>query len=103
MAIAVRKAALIIEFTSLGILILWLLWVAEMKPQESRLTLANLTLPFTASFFVLAGFITDLYFRWIKNTEQKRNTVHLLLFCFLALCLLGVWAVSLMKTITTLG
>ena len=95
-----HKLSLIVEFTALAILIGSMVWIGQIKQAGSALATWQLALPVVASFFVLAGFLSNMYFRWIDSTGGKANTPqrNQLFFWILSLSLLTVWAAAVAKT-----
>lgn len=98
-----HKLSLIVEFAALAILIGSMVWIGQIKQAGSPLATWQLALPVVASFFVLAGFLSNMYFRWIKSAGGKANTTphNRLFFWILALSLLSVWCIAVIKTFFT--
>lgn len=95
-----HKLSLIVEFTALFILIVSMVWIGQIKQAGDPLATWQLALPVIASFFVLSGFLSNMYFRWIssaggKSSLTQRNQVF---FWLLALSLLTVWGFAVVKT-----
>ena len=95
-----HKLSLIVEFTALIILVASMVWIGQIKQSGAPLATWQLALPVVASFFVLAGFLSNMYFRWVasaggKSALTQRNR---LFFWLLALSLLSVWCIAVIKT-----
>ncbi|UZE96513.1 hypothetical protein [Alkalimarinus alittae] len=95
-----HKLSLIVEFTALFVLITSMVWIGQIKQAGAALVTWQLALPVVASFFVLAGFLSNMYFRWIdsaggKSSLTQRNQIF---FWLLALSLLSVWCFAVIKT-----
>ena len=95
-----HKLSLIIEFSALFILISSMVWIGQIKQAGSPLSTWQLALPVVASFFVLAGFLSNMYFRWVnsaggQSSITQRNRIF---FWLLALSLFSVWCFAVIKT-----
>ncbi|MFD2231955.1 hypothetical protein [Alkalimarinus sediminis] len=95
-----HKLSLIVEFTALIVLIGSMVWIGQIKQSGAPLATWQLALPVVASFFVLTGFLSNMYFRWISSAGGKsaltpRNQTF---FWLLALSLLSVWCIAVIKT-----
>ena len=95
-----HKLSLIIEFTALIVLVASMVWIGQIKQSGAPLATWQLALPVIASFFVLAGFLSNMYFRWVtsaggKSALTQRNQIF---FWLLALSLLSVWCIAVIKT-----
>ena len=95
-----HKLSLIVEFTALFVLIASMVWIGQIKQSGTPLVTWQLALPVVASFFVLAGFLSNMYFRWVGSAGgngaiTQRNR---LFFWLLALSLLLVWCMAVFKT-----
>jgi len=98
-----HKLSLIVEFSALAILIGSMVWIGQIKQAGNALATWQLALPVIASFFVLAGFLSNMYFRWINSAGGKSNTTprNRVFFWILALSLLSVWCIAVIKTFFT--
>lgn len=93
-----RKPLLIIEFSSLAILLASMAWFGNQSTAESPINAAWLLLPAVASLGVFLSFIGLMYLRWVASANDQSKTRHKLIFSLLALSLLGIWVYSIVNT-----
>ncbi|GGC69566.1 hypothetical protein [Marinobacter halophilus] len=93
-----RKPLLIIEFSSLAILLASMAWFANQSTAESPVNPAWLLLPAAASLGVFLSFIGLMYLRWVASANGQGSTRQKLAFSLLAMTLLGVWVFSIANT-----
>ncbi|KXO06784.1 hypothetical protein [Marinobacter excellens] len=93
-----RKPLLIVEFSSLAILLASMAWFGNQSTVENPVSAAWLLVPAVASLGVFLSFIGLMYLRWVASANNEDNTRHKLIFLLLALSLLGVWVYSIANT-----
>ena len=93
-----RKPLLIVEFSSLAILLASMAWFGNQSTVENPVSAAWLLVPAVASLGVFLSFIGLMYLRWVVSAGNEGNTRHKLIFILLALSLLGVWVYSIANT-----
>lgn len=95
-----HKLSLIVEFSALIVLVASMAWIGQLKQAGEPLATWQIALPVIASFFVLAGFLSNMYFRWIDSAGGKSNTTvrNRVFFGLLALSLFSVWCIAVVKT-----
>ncbi|MCP5208567.1 MAG: hypothetical protein H7A01_15275 [Hahellaceae bacterium] len=93
---------LVIEFTSLLILIGSLVWLGRLNTAGMEITWWYLAVPILASAVTLAAFAGNLYVRWLNVAKGKIERHHQLLFGIFCLLLLGVWIIAVIQTAQSL-
>ncbi|BEH13142.1 MULTISPECIES: hypothetical protein [Marinobacter] len=93
-----RKPLLIVEFSSLAILLVSMAWFGNQSTAETPVSAAWLLVPAVASLGVFLSFIGLMYLRWVASASDDRNSRHKLIFLLLALSLLGIWVYSIANT-----
>ncbi|WP_250655555.1 hypothetical protein [Alkalimarinus coralli] len=95
-----HKLSLIVEFSALIVLVASMVWIGQIKQAGEAISTWQLALPIVASFFVLTGFMSNMYFRWIDSAGGKSSTTqrNRVFFWLLALSLLSVWCIAVIKT-----
>ncbi|MGP9831772.1 hypothetical protein [Marinobacter sp. NSM] len=93
-----RKPLLIVEFSSLAILLVSMAWFGNQSTAETPVSAVWLLVPAVASLGVFLSFIGLMYLRWVASASNEGNTRHKLIFVLLALSLLGVWVYSIANT-----
>lgn len=93
-----RKPLLIVEFSSLAILLASMAWFGRQSTAENAMNSAWLLLPAVASLGVFVSFIGLMYLRWVASADDQSKTRHKLVFSLLALTLLGVWIYGIVNT-----
>jgi len=97
-----RKIALITEFTALAVLLLSIGWLGHLKETGTPVTTFLLIIPFAASFLVMGGFISSLFFRWQetqKNQSADALKMQKIVFILLAVGLSAAWLIAILKTL----
>jgi hypothetical protein len=95
-----RQRALIVEFSALAILLISVGWLAHFKDADEKPGSLFLIIPITASFFVLGGFISSLFFRWLESKAEhspEAQKMQKAVFAFMAFSLTVIWVVSVLK------
>src|SRR5690554_960952 len=90
-----RKPLLVVEFSSLAILLLSMFWLSNTDQQMAP---AWLLIPALASLGVFLSFIGLMYLRWVASVSDQRRTRHRVIFALLTLTLLGVWIYGIANT-----
>ena len=96
-----RQRALIIEFTALAVLLLSVGWLGQLKEAGDAIGSIHLIIPLTASFLVLGGFISSLFFRWQESQNEhspEAQKMQKTMFAFMAFALLVIWLIAALKT-----
>ncbi len=96
-----RQRALITEFTALAVLLLSIGWLGHLKEAGEAISAIHLILPLTASFLVLGGFISSLFFRWQESQNEhspEARKMQKTMFAFMAFALLVIWLIAALKT-----
>lgn len=87
---------LILEFSSLAVLLISLLWLGQMSQAGEPLNLGHRLLPVIASGLTLAGFLGCMYVRWLRAAEaitQPRRALFVFFWVF-ALSLFAIWLMA---------
>ncbi|HLV77428.1 MAG TPA: hypothetical protein VKY53_05830 [Marinobacter sp.] len=90
-----RKPLLVVEFSSLAVLLLSMFWLSNTDQQMAP---AWLLIPALASLGVFLSFIGLMYLRWIVAVAGRRKRLHQIIFALLTLTLLGVWLYGIAST-----
>lgn len=98
-----RKPLLIIEFSSLAILLISMAWFGSRADSGGALSAVWLLIPAAASLGVFASFIGLMYLRWVVAATDQRRGRHKIIFGLLTLTLLGVWVYAIGNTWLSLG
>lgn len=93
-----RKHLLIIEFSSLAILLISMAWFSSRAGSGEALSAAWLLIPAVASLGIFLSFIGLMYLRWVATADEQRRTRHKIIFTLLTITLLGVWIYSIANT-----
>ncbi len=93
-----RKPLLIVEFSSLAVLLVSMIWFSRQADAGMSLNAAWLILPAVASLGVFLSFIGLMYLRWVGSANAPHNLRHKLVFSLLAVTLLGIWVYSIVHT-----
>lgn len=94
-----KRRLLISEILSLVILIASLFLVSQQAPQQATLNPAWLLIPALASLTMFLSFLGLMYLRWVKSAAAgTRQQVQTVLFAFMALTLIGIWALAMIQT-----
>ncbi|MFO8141362.1 MAG: hypothetical protein R6T87_05625 [Marinobacter sp.] len=93
-----RKPLLIVEFSSLAILLASMAWFGSQSTAENSLNSAWLLLPAVASLGIFLSFIGLMYLRWVASANDQSKTRHKIVFLLLTLTLLGVWVYGIANT-----
>ncbi|MFV8572003.1 hypothetical protein ACNQ6O_12425 [Marinobacter sp. SBS5] len=93
-----RKPLLILEFTSLAILLISMGWFSSQSSAENPISPAWLLLPAFASLGVFLSFIGLMYLRWVASASDDRRGRHKVIFVLLAVTLMGVWVYGIGNT-----
>ena len=93
-----RKPLLIIEFSSLALLLGSMAWFGNRQEAGAPLNSAWLLVPAIASLGVFLSFIGLMYLRWVAAATPERQTRHRIVFALLTLTLLGVWIYGIINT-----
>lgn len=93
-----RKPLLIVEFSSLAVLLVSMIWFSHQADAATPLSAAWLLLPAVASLGVFLSFIGLMYLRWVASADDQGDLRHKLVFSLLAITLLGIWVYSIAHT-----
>lgn len=93
-----RKALLILEFSSLAVLLISMAWFSNQSTDSAPLSAGWLLIPALASLGVFLSFIGLMYLRWVASVSDQRRTRHRVIFALLTLTLLGVWIYGIANT-----
>ncbi|GGE66422.1 hypothetical protein GCM10011533_18340 [Streptosporangium jomthongense] len=93
-----RKTLLIIEFSSLAVLLASMGWFSSRTDTGHSINPAWLLIPAVASLGVFASFIGLMYLRWVIAASASNRLRHKLVFSLLALTLGGVWLYGMVST-----
>lgn len=93
-----RKPLLILEFSSLAILLFSMGWFSSQSSADSPISPAWLLVPALASLGVFLSFIGLMYLRWVAAATDERRSRHKVIFALLTITLLGVWVYGIGNT-----
>lgn len=93
-----RKSLLILEFSSLAVLLVSMGWFSNLSSAGNPVHPAWLLVPAAASLGVFLSFISLMYLRWVASVSDDRRTRHRIIFALLTLTLLGVWVYGIANT-----
>ena len=93
-----RKSLLILEFSSLAVLLVSMGWFSNLSSAGNPVHPAWLLVPAAASLGVFLSFIGLMYLRWVASVSDDRRTRHWIIFALLTLTLLGVWVYGIANT-----
>ncbi|CCG93870.1 MULTISPECIES: hypothetical protein [Marinobacter] len=93
-----RKTLLILEFSSLAVLLISMAWFSNQSSDGTPLSAGWLLIPAFASLGVFLSFIGLMYLRWVASANDQRRTRHRAIFALLTLTLLGVWIYGIANT-----
>ena len=93
-----RKTLLILEFSSLAVLLISMAWFSNQSSDGAPLSAGWLLIPAFASLGVFLSFIGLMYLRWVASANDQRRTRHRAIFALLTLTLLGVWIYGIANT-----
>jgi hypothetical protein len=93
---------LIVEFSSLLILIGSLFWLGRVSTQGTEITWPHLLIPIVASAMTLAAFVGNLYVKWLNAAKGKTERHHKLLFALFCVFLLAIWVIAVIQTLHSL-
>ncbi|MBY6032957.1 hypothetical protein KUV59_07245 [Marinobacter daepoensis] len=93
-----RKTLLILEFSSLAVLLASMAWFSNQATEADPLSAAWLLIPAIASLGVFLSFIGLMYLRWVASASDQRRNRHRVIFALLTLTLLGVWIYGIANT-----
>ena len=98
-----RNRLLIIEFSSLAILLASMAWFGNRQNSGEPLSAGWLLIPALASLALFLSFIGLMYLRWVAAANAERLTRHRIVFALLTLTLLGVWLYAVGNTWVSLN
>ena len=93
-----RKTLLILEFSSLAVLLISMAWFSNQSSDGTPLSAGCLLIPAFASLGVFLSFIGLMYLRWVASANDQRRPRHRTIFALLTLTLLGVWIYGIANT-----
>ena len=93
-----RKRLLIVEFSSLAVLLASMMMLAGAGQGETAPSRGWLLVPGLASLMVFLSFLGLMYLRWIHETGGHSQWRHRITFGLLSLTLLGIWIFGIART-----
>ncbi|KPQ27301.1 MAG: Acyltransferase family [Marinobacter excellens HL-55] len=93
-----RKPLLILEFSSLAVLLISMVWFSRHSGAGEPMNAVWLMIPAAASLGVFISFIGLMYLRWVVTASDQRSIRHKIVVILLAITLLGVWAYGITHT-----
>ena len=71
-----RKTLLILEFSSLAVLLISMAWFSNQSSDGTPLSAGWLLIPAFASLGVFLSFIGLMYLRWVASANDQRRPRH---------------------------
>lgn len=93
-----RKPLLIVEFTSLAVLLASMGWFSTQSSDGEAISAAWLLIPALASLGIFLSFIGLMYLRWVASAQTGNTFRNKLIFLLLAVTLISVWIYGIANT-----